>query len=79
MDIHIHIEEYGDINELEQLEQNLVKAARDAAQKAYVNGVGTISDASRATLGLYTATEALIDSRRAAHHAAATLALALGK
>ena len=62
--------------------QELVDASNvtaDAAQKAYVNGVGTISDASRATLGLYTATEALIDSRRAAHHAAATLALALGK
>lgn len=35
MDIHIHIEEYGDINELAQMEQDLVNSARDAAQKAY--------------------------------------------
>ncbi|TXL12355.1 hypothetical protein BMR05_15635, partial [Methylococcaceae bacterium HT4] len=51
--------------------QELVTASAltaDAAQKAYVNGVGTISDASRATLGLYSATETLIDSRRAALH-----------
>ena len=62
--------------------QELVNASTvtaDAAHKAYVNGIGTISDASRATLGLYTATETLIDSRRAAQHAATTLALALGK
>ena len=57
---------------------NASKVTSNAAQRAYVSGVGTISDASLATLGLYTATEALIDSRRAAHHAAATLALALG-
>ena len=35
MDIHIHIEEYGDINELVEQEQNLVNAAREAAKKAY--------------------------------------------
>lgn len=61
--------------------RELVRAARitaDAAKKAYAGGIGTISDASLATLGLYTSKEALVDSRRAAYHAAATLALATG-
>lgn len=60
----------------------LVRAAQttaDAADKAYAAGIGTISDASLATLGLFTAKEALVDSRRAAHTAAATLALATGE
>jgi len=64
-----------------QAAEELVRAATttaDVAQKSYINGAATISDSSLATLGLYAAKETLIDSRRAAHHAAITLALAVG-
>jgi outer membrane protein TolC len=64
-----------------QAAEELVRAATttaDVAQKSYVNGAATISDTSLATLGLYAAKETLIDSQRAAHHAAITLALAVG-
>lgn len=57
---------------------NAAKVTADAAQDAYTGGIGTISDVSLATLGLYTAEEVLVDSRRAVHQAAATLALATG-
>ena len=61
--------------------KELVRAATttaDVAQKAYANGVGTVIDCSVANVGLYTAKETLVDSQRMAHHAAITLALAVG-
>lgn len=62
--------------------QELVSAATttaNAAQEAYEKGVGTIIDASLATMSLYTAKEAQVDARRLAQQAAITLALATGK
>jgi len=61
--------------------KELVRAATttaDVAHKSYINGAATITDSSLATLGLYAAKETLVDSRRTAHHAAITLALAVG-
>jgi outer membrane protein len=59
----------------------LVRAAKvttNAAKEAYIGGLGTLSDASAASLGLFVAEEALADARKAAHHAAIILALATG-
>ncbi|PRY20477.1 outer membrane protein TolC [Aliiruegeria haliotis] len=59
----------------------LTDAARttaDAAKEAYSGGIGTISDAGVAELGLYAAKEALADAERDARVAAAALALATG-
>lgn len=59
----------------------LVRAAKvtaTAAKGAYVGGLGTLSDASAASLNLFVAEEALADARKAGHHAAVILALATG-
>lgn len=59
----------------------LVQAAKVttiAANEAYVGGLGTLSDASAASLSLFVAEEALADARKGAHHAATVLALATG-
>lgn len=59
----------------------LVRAAKVtaiAATDAYTGGLGTLSDASAASLNLFIAEEALVDARKAAHHAAVVLALATG-
>lgn len=80
-EIAVAYEELRTALAVNQAALELVRAAQttaDAAEKAYAAGIGTISDASLATLGLFTAKEALADSRSAAHIAAATLALATG-
>ena len=61
--------------------QDLVAAAKrtaDAAESAYVVGIGTISAASLAALNEYVAIEALADARAAVYNASAALAVATG-
>ena len=50
----------------------------EAAEAAYTSGLGTVSDASFATLGEFTAIEVRADAKAAVYRAAAALALATG-
>jgi len=50
-----------------------------AAKKAYLGGIGTLSDASMASLNEFVALEALVDAKSAVYKSAAALALATGR